>query len=472
MEEGADQNEATEDDPQSSSLSCNEYVSEYNPDSSDCSIDTPEPALPSECENIDEFGDISSNIEYLDETEEEFRLTESIQRLKQKTDSQTSKAQAEKPIGEYSNFIKNKNESIIEKMDEPDDNEVQHHHDNLRIVLRCSNATTFLCRGIWYVCTLCRTKYTDPGDLKEHALKAHSSLKSQRKLYSAKQMKRYVVKLDITNLKCKLCKVRISSLKELLEHLYQKHGEGIHRDLPNHIIPFKFDSEVLRCTECEREFSTFKMLQCHMNEHYKNFTCEVCDTGYVSYGSLLQHMRLHADGEYPCEWCQKLFGNKHKLAHHVKVVHLGRKMRNKCAYCDMKFLVFETRNKHMEEEHGLKTPVVQCQACLKTFKSTRHLTADRKNFHLIGERNHECSFCDRRFSAPHMLKAHMAVHSTARNFKCVVCDKAFSRKKTLREHIRIHANDRRFRCEFCGMAFVQKCSLTGHLRSKHAEEQE
>lgn len=115
MEEGADQNEATEDDPQSSPLSCNEYVSEYNPDSSDCSIDTTEPALPSESENIDEFGDISSNIEYLDETEEEFRLTESIQRLKQKTDSQTSKAQAEKPIGEYSNFIKNKNESIIEK---------------------------------------------------------------------------------------------------------------------------------------------------------------------------------------------------------------------------------------------------------------------------------------------------------------------------------------------------------------------
>ncbi|XP_073963949.1 uncharacterized protein [Choristoneura fumiferana] len=468
-----DQNEAS-DDTRSSPLSSTEYIfkSESDSGSSVHIIGTSETASPSNAENIDEFDDISSNIEYLDETEEEFRLTESIQKSKQKTESQNNKAKADKQTGKYTHCSNIKNKYKMKKIEEPNDNEVLYHHDNLRIVLRCSNATTFLCRGIWYLCTLCRTKYTDPGDLKAHTLKVHSSLLSQRKLYSARQMKRYIVKLDITNLKCKLCNLNISSLKDLMEHLYWKHAEGIHRDLPNHIIPFKFDSEVLRCTECDREFTNFKMLQCHMNDHYKNFTCEVCDTGYVTYGSLMQHMRLHADGEYTCEWCQKVFGNKHKLGDHVKLVHLGRKKRNKCAYCDMKFLLFETRNKHMEEEHGLKAPVVQCQACLKTFRSTRYLTAHMKNFHLIGERNYECSFCERRFSAPHMLKAHMPVHSTAKNFQCVVCEKAFSRKKTLREHIRIHANDRRFRCEYCGMAFVQKCSLTGHLKSKHADKEE
>ncbi|GBP42763.1 Zinc finger protein 26 [Eumeta japonica] len=338
---------------------------------------------------------------------------------------------------------------------------------NLLTVLELTNATPIKNKvGRGYECVYCVEVFLDPSDLKMHTAKDHSDDKIKYK-YFKKMLYANSAKLDITSLQCTLCHLEIGGLNELYLHLNKEHNKKIYTDIKDKLLPFKFEErDVARCVICSETFASFKMLLSHMNIHYRNYICDVCETGFVTERLLKSHFReSHQRGEYKCGICAKVFSTITKKKDHEKCVHFGLK-KNKCPYCPARFVNYIKKNTHISEVHNKPCIVYNCHACEKSFDAHVKLSTHIKRDHLM-ERKYECSECDMNFFEKDSLTEHMVKHTGEKHFACGVCYKTFGRKKTLREHMRIHNNDRRFKCEECSHAFVQKCAWRSHMKTKH-----
>lgn len=359
---------------------------------------------------------------------------------------------------------------VQEKSQRCQKEELKKHQHNLRVILQCTNATPILRRGsLGYMCSYCTEEFPEPMDLKEHTLTTHSDDKDPAAGYmKAAPMSEYCIKLDITNLNCTLCCADIDSLEDLMVHLKEKHNKTIHTDINNHILPFKFNSDQLSCCLCSNPYERFKKLQEHMHNHYRNYICEVCDTGFVTQGCLSRHANIHVKGEFPCRSCSKVFDTYLKAKSHERCNHTRSAKLNRCGYCYEGFRDYHLKEMHMSEVHGVDKKVYKCNACDKSYPLLKKLKIHIKRDHLL-ERGYKCVHCDMRFFTSYDMKMHTVKHTGLKEFKCPVCWKSYGRKSTLNGHMRIHNDDRRFKCEICGMAFVQKCAWKGHMRAKHEE---
>ncbi|XP_048003779.1 PR domain zinc finger protein 5-like isoform X5 [Leguminivora glycinivorella] len=345
--------------------------------------------------------------------------------------------------------------------------EIHMHRHNIREILASSNATPIRCHGdIGYTCCFCPKQFPRPADLKNHTIQEHDH-KTKQTFMADGVMHSYIVKLDITSLRCELCATNLDSLDQMVHHLIKCHRKKLYTDIKNHILPFKFEDDKMRCVICKVECNSFKHLQEHMIVHFRNYVCDVCDSGFINRRMQGAHAKTHLTGKFECSTCSKVFDTVLKLKSHERQVHTTI-MYNKCGHCSEKFKDFKQKRKHLEDVHGIKKEKSKCKACDKSFSSLSALGVHVKRNHLI-ERHHKCGQCDMAFYSIRELEQHLVKHSGTREFQCDVCYKFYGLRKTLVEHMRIHTNDRRFECPHCGMTFVQKCSLKGHLRSKHSE---
>lgn len=345
--------------------------------------------------------------------------------------------------------------------------DVEMHRNNIRVILECTNATPIRCHGgIGYQCCFCPEQHPNPADLKTHTIEKHDS-KTKQAFMKGKTMSEFFVKLDITALCCRLCGAQIDALEPLMDHLSDIHGKKLYTDIRSHILPFKFNDETLRCIYCPNDFNTFKVLQGHMNVHFRNFICETCDSGFVTRNMRRNHMKTHDTGSFICSFCPKVYDTLLKQRAHEKQVHRHPKM-NLCPYCNERFRDFTQKVRHLKEAHGVQKESPKCKACDRSFETMAALSVHIKRDHLI-QRPHKCSECDMSFYVKAQLRNHFVIHSGTREFACSVCLKTFGRKKTLSDHMRIHTDDRRHKCKHCGMAFVQKSSLRSHVRTNHSE---
>lgn len=344
--------------------------------------------------------------------------------------------------------------------------ELLKHDNNFKVVLENSTATPIRYHiGSGYVCCFCTNQYPDPADLKHHTLTTHDA--KDRHLYMKKQSPYgFILKLDITALQCKLCNDNIQTLQALFDHLQNVHKKIIYTDVVKHIVPFKFEEDQLKCVICGLVFGKFKGLQEHMNTHYRNYVCDICNAGCINRKILSRHMISHKTGSFKCDECEKSFNTVEKKRLHEYSVHKNKSLRSKCRYCEERFNTNHKRDRHMTKVHGVPPVIRKCMACERTFTSQNALRIHNKRDHLM-ERQYRCTECTMSFYNRFQLKIHMLKHTGKKDFQCNVCLKAFGRLYTLREHMRIHADDRRFKCEHCGRAFVQKCSLRGHMRAIH-----
>lgn len=340
------------------------------------------------------------------------------------------------------------------------------HLINIEEILKCTNATPIgRYHFVGFSCCYCKEKFKQPHELKEHTLVNHRHVTRAR--FMKKSLREFQVNLDITSLMCELCHSSIDTLEEAIEHLKEAHEKNMATDIKNHIVPFKFDSDVFKCCVCTTEFSNYKPLLMHMHVHYRNYECEICGIGFVSAHNLYSHKQSHQAGEFKCEICSKVFVSDLKRRKHEKS-HFDANT-HKCPYCVEAFSNNRNRNNHMAKVHGIPLPTYPCKACGKIFTDTTPYRRHMKRDHLL-EKPHNCKLCSKSFFSARLLRDHMISHSRVKKFRCEVCDKSYGRKTTLTEHIRIHNNDRRFKCEHCEQAFVQKCSWKSHMRSKHGQD--
>ncbi|XP_063899199.1 zinc finger protein 286A isoform X3 [Helicoverpa armigera] len=366
--------------------------------------------------------------------------------------ARNNKRRLPEPVNEYT------------KMKRLREEELRKHRHNIKEILLCSNATPIRKYAIGYVCCFCTKNYPEAADLKEHTIKEHDE-NTKSEFMKKERMQHFVVKLDITDLKCTLCEKGLLTVEDLITHLENEHDKTMFTDIKSHIIPFKFEDAKLKCSFCPHTFDRFKVLQEHMYTHYDNFVCNVCGTGFVNERMLYNHKLTHKVGLFKCCKCDEKFDTIQKKRYHEKVVHLL--CLNKCGYCDAKFLWYPQKCAHMAEVHGVEiNKPKECKACNKIFESKRKLELHIRRDHLL-ERRFKCTECEMEFFTKALLSNHMVKHSGVKMFPCKVCSKSYSLMKGLREHMRIHNNDKRFKCEICDQAFVQKCSWRGHMRSKH-----
>lgn len=364
---------------------------------------------------------------------------------------------------------KDKNEAESKEKPKPlkkPTEESRKHLANVKNILQYSNASLFRDKDRdGYKCNFCMKRFQLPKNLKTHFLQEHNDFETIK----LPKIFQYMLKIDITELGCKICGKSFDKLDDFTEHLQQEHKKTIHTDIKNQIIPFKFDSDVLRCAVCATEFINYKILLEHMHVHFKNFVCDICNAGFVTKKLLNRHKRLHKTASFKCNSCEKIFNCDQKRKDHEKRIHLGLKKKHKCHFCQEKFDDYWNKMNHLVKEHGAPPIILKCQACDRTFQNQRALSRHTKKDHLL-EKKHKCPECDMTFFTTTCLQRHMPKHTGQRQFRCDVCFKAYGRKNTLKEHMRIHADDRRFACTHCGMAFVQKCSWRSHMQSKHGEE--
>ncbi|XP_069363876.1 gastrula zinc finger protein XlCGF26.1-like [Maniola hyperantus] len=343
------------------------------------------------------------------------------------------------------------------------------HYTNFEAVLAHSNATPIRSHdGFAYTCCFCTDQYTNPAELKKHTLMTHDNSDERRDFMKKQCTYDYLLKLDITELKCKICDQSIDTLELLFDHFQNEHKKKICRDIKNQIFPFKFDGEDHKCVMCLLVFSKFKVLLEHMHTHYRNFVCEVCDYGCNNMRRMYNHKQLHKTGSFECGKCNKVFETHQRMSTHMNAVHKYKNKPNKCGICNERFNSGPMKDKHMVTLHGMSPVIRKCSACDKTFTSQNLLRTHTKKFHLM-ERRFQCTECDMTFFAKTTLQYHMLKHTGKKDFQCDVCLKWFTRKYALTEHMRIHMNDRRFTCLQCGRGFVQKCSWRSHMRTVHGE---
>ncbi|XP_059056419.1 zinc finger protein 37-like isoform X10 [Achroia grisella] len=345
------------------------------------------------------------------------------------------------------------------------------NEENLKNILLNSNANPISGKtNDGYGCAFCTKMFLNPATLKTHFLEEH---RNDKHILQMTRLAQYIfqkyVKIDITLLACALCEKKMETLDDMMMHFNAEHDIKMHTDIHNLILPFKIESNELRCGVCLTKSPNLSRLKIHMSSHFGNYLCQKCGMGFVTVRSLKSHVvRVHENRCYKCDKCDKTFSNTLKRYDHLRRVHRSVENMIKCQYCSQTFVDYYNRDSHLIKEHGKAAVVLKCQACERTFHNQKHLNAHIKNVHLM-ERNHKCPECDKRFFLKNCLQNHMLKHTGLVQFECDICHKAYKRKFTLREHMRIHANDRRFVCKLCSQAFIQKCSWKSHMRSKHGE---
>ncbi|CAG5057410.1 unnamed protein product [Parnassius apollo] len=348
-------------------------------------------------------------------------------------------------------------------------------NDNDSILARRHNAAILLenskiCPFRWmknlYICFYCDQQFSDPAILRDHTMLNHPAPSLTQIKYELGKLKKHeLIKVDITDVGCRICNEHVIDFSSLKYHLLERHGINIDPKSSDGLLPFKVTKNNFTCTICEQKYDEYKSLNHHMNVHFQNFFCEHCGIGFITPDRLRTHSLSHETGSFPCGSCDKVFRSRNAKNEHYATVHKKVK-RHRCPHCSEMFRNYFQRNKHVSSVHGLKLKEFRCNFCPKVFTLSGKLGVHIRTVHLKLKR-HACDVCEWKFYSKSELKEHMVRHGGERKFQCNVCKKAYARKYTLREHMRIHENDRRFVCTVCGRSFVQNCSLKHHVKVHH-----
>ncbi|XP_045781714.1 PR domain zinc finger protein 5-like isoform X1 [Maniola jurtina] len=285
---------------------------------------------------------------------------------------------------------------------------------NTEMILQCSTAWPFRTWGQNFNCVLCRVQSNDPNGLRAHMACHH--LNYDIKLAFSRKLRREFLKVDITDLKCKLCFIHINSLEDLLSHLKDYHKQPIDNDVElAGVLPFKLnDGSDWNCAICKTKFSDFLSLKKHTVEHFQKYVCDTCGEGFITEAALKAHVKIPHDNKYNCRRCKATFLTLEERNIHMKTQHTS--LPYMCTYCKEKplprFATWELRRRHLMEMHNLRpgAEMYECTTCHMMFKSRS------QKYH-------------------HNVKVHRTKKDTEFGFSCEHCARGFATKLSLDKHV-------------------------------------
>lgn len=340
------------------------------------------------------------------------------------------------------------------------------HRENAITIIESSNACPYRWRSGAFLCAYCNTTFGDFSGMREHS---RGHIKNRDKLLALKNFAN--IKIEISDLRCDICKTKIENVESLKDHLISVHEIPLDLNIGLGVIPYIINGNIYKCALCKVQFEVFSKLNCHMNEHFPAHICYWCGKGFTAIDRLKAHFATHNEAPdsdtvpvyIKCTKCDESFSSRYERDKHYKKLHSGRQHR--CPYCLEGFTSYRIRLRHLRLEHGVKQDY-PCSLCPAVFSMFNLRTKHISQVH-VREFKFFCEVCRAGFVTSAQLRMHAVKHSSDKPFRCEHCSKAFARAKTLKEHVKIHLNDRRFVCEYCKSAFVQKCTLKYHIKSRH-----
>lgn len=337
------------------------------------------------------------------------------------------------------------------------------HRVNLTAILQYSNASPFRDKtSKGFSCLYCQKYFKTLEDLRIHT--SQQNEKDKLNLMIDYKLSYNPIKVDITDLQCTVCDMEMVDLTDLKDHLITVHKKVIYTHIKDIILPFRLDDGTnYRCVICSVLHISFKNLYLHMSSHYRNYCCNKCGAGYITIAALRKHGKTHENGNFPCQFCGKVYNSLYKKKQHEKGVHTGGWLRNKCPHCPEIFVSYYDRSEHLVEVHN-ETPIFySCNACDKTYKKKYELNRHIKHHHLQ-QKSFKCDICNSKFFSKRGLLDHISRHEGSEQYCCDICGKSYTRYRVLMDHMKVHEEGKRYECEMCKKNFSQKFSLKAHMK--------
>uniref|UniRef100_A0A1A7Y3W8 Zinc finger protein 473 n=1 Tax=Iconisemion striatum TaxID=60296 RepID=A0A1A7Y3W8_9TELE len=212
------------------------------------------------------------------------------------------------------------------------------------------------------------------------------------------------------------------------------------------------------------------------NKYSNNKTCPVCNKTFLRAAAMRRHQEIHnekRDFKYKCSSCDKRFRDQYDLNRHTMRVHEKGEFSNSINDEDLEdpnaFEIMENKT---------------CLLCGKYF--AREVDMERHMKSHSEDRPYKCSFCQKRFKNPYVLKRHEREICKSREQKkpkrkeisrpstepssdvsvegkiCPICNRILPCTADIAKHLRSHTEERPFICVTCEKGFKYKDTLKKH----------
>ena len=148
-------------------------------------------------------------------------------------------------------------------------------------------------------------------------------------------------------IKCKMCTEIFGSVRDLNIHHKKDHG-------------------IVKCTKCDKYFSTQSSLDKHSYSHSElKFNCEICGKCFPFQSRLDQHMMVHISNKLSCtkKKCDKQFKSIWDLNRHMNSHSKGGWYH--CDHCDYKNKDKQNTDSHMRTHSTEEDYCYECDKCGK-----------------------------------------------------------------------------------------------------------
>nr|XP_032526265.1 oocyte zinc finger protein XlCOF6-like isoform X9 [Danaus plexippus plexippus] len=334
---------------------------------------------------------------------------------------------------------------------------------NAEFIVRFSTAYPFRLPEDSMVCVYCCDSYSDPAMYRRHMEEEHQNFNVRMAFVHCSEG---YIKVDCTELRCRLCSEPFDALEDVAQHLFHKHEQPLNLSFELGMQPFKLEKDKLICAICRAKSLCLRQLSRHTQTHFLKYTCEACGKSYATMTPLKHHITYsHTGQERICRKCKKTFSSLTEKRQHLQ--DSKSCWSHLCNICGERFLSWTIKQAHLTEVHGAPKRTYVCPECLEVFPDRKKFRVHFKILHT--DDNFVCTCCGLKFDTKRNLENHRVVHTKEKLFPCPVCSKSFPRKKNLVQHMWIHSELKRFSCTLCNKQFNQRVSWKTHMKYYHPD---
>ncbi|XP_006795923.1 zinc finger protein 423 [Neolamprologus brichardi] len=361
-----------------------------------------------------------------------------------------------------------------------------------------------------HTCQLCLETLPTLYNLNEHVRKAHRASGGTVGA-AAFPLLQFT---NVTAFHCNYCPDMFGDINSLQEHIRVSHC------LPGGIMAGSTTLEgnhAFFCNQCSMGFLT----ESSLTEHIQQTHCTSATGGGSASGGAVAKLEspiLQAGSQsfmevYSCPYCTNspIFGSLLKLTKHIKENHKNIPLANNkrqakvadlspassdveisspkrhrlggdstpsvgsngdypCNQCDLRFASFEGFQAHLKSHLEMLLRRQSCPQCNKEdFESQEALLQHLTVHYTTTSTQYVCESCDKQFSSVDDLQKHLLDMHTFVLYHCTLCQEVFDSKVSIQVHLAVkHSNEKKlFRCTACAWDFRKEADLQLHVKHNH-----
>ncbi|XP_075998731.1 zinc finger protein 423 [Genypterus blacodes] len=362
-----------------------------------------------------------------------------------------------------------------------------------------------------HTCQLCLETLPTLYNLNEHVRKAHHGNGGSLGAAAAFPLLQFT---NVSAFHCNYCPDMFGDINSLQEHIRVSHC------LPGGIVAGSTTLEgnhAFFCNQCSMGFLT----ESSLTEHIQQTHCSLASGGGASSGGVVAKLEspvLQAGSQsfmevYSCPYCTNspIFGSLLKLTKHIKENHKNIPLANNkrqakvadlspassdveisspkrhrlggdstpsmgsngdypCNQCDLRFASFEGFQAHLKSHLEMLLRRQSCPQCNKEdFESQEALLQHLTVHYTTTSTQYVCESCDKQFSSVDDLQKHLLDMHTFVLYHCTLCQEVFDSKVSIQVHLAVkHSNEKKlFRCTACAWDFRKETDLQLHVKHNH-----